>query len=487
MNNPFFTDNFVLEDLTYIPIGNFVPMFNRPYMVNLDYGAVDAINSRLDDTKSYKITPNIINGLTDRIMQHSAVGYETQINNNWITTKKFIFMLKVSCTDQMGITNFTYIQGYTDYDGISMSGNIDMSLTHTINNVIETNLIQYNTPFGVVRREKLYKIYNVFTNDTSEMLFTQRPNDVFNNVDTINMFNLMGGGNLDVTNNLYTINPFDKRTVGSTVENNISTEYLSKILNAGMILNKEKAIHVNSFAIENVDSAGSRLVEPGFSDNRFFKYISRLAGSMSTLNKFQFQTLMQLDPSINDRFKLLNITKNYIDPNILKTPEVGEFWHGQDMITLKAYSVIESAVAMAVKYGFNKLYFIASNMSNPMSQAEIFITNFNSFINLEEQEFTTLLEIFKSNFINEVFLNESNNGQIPLHVEMYVDLLGTSKINITFAGYPGTWYTIPTFANSCFSPVVTVNKQAFDDLSQQLVNIVDTISSAGNNNVNNYY
>jgi hypothetical protein len=116
-------------------------------------------------------------------------------------------------------------------------------------------------------------------------------------------------------------------------------------------------------------------------------------------------------------------------------------------------------------------------MTNPTGIPEVFITNFNSFINLDEIEFNYLLEIFKERFISDIFLNETSLGVIPMHVEYYIDLLGTSKINLSFAGYPSNWYTIPTFANSNFAPVVTIDKNTLDYSTYQLNGIIESISS----------
>ena len=159
---------------------------------------------------------------------------------------------------------------------------------------------------------------------------------------------------------------------------------------------------------------------------------------------------------------------------------MGDYWHGQDPVTVKAYSLIENSVSLATKYGFNKIYFTASNMANPMGLAEVFITNFNSFINLEEQEFNYLLEIFKEKFVTEIFLNETNGGILPMHMEGYIDLMGTSKINLSFAGYPANWYTIPTFANSLFAPVISIDKQAVDHMSFQLGTVIDSLTTMHN-------
>lgn len=472
-----FGDNFIIEDLTYIPMGNYVPMFNRPYTVNATKDAIDTISERMHDTKSGKITPNIVNGVAAQVIQPSAVGYQTFINNDWISTKKYIFLLKVKSLDATGVEINSYIQGYTEYDGITNTGNIDGNLNHFINNVIETTEMTINTPLGIIRKEKLYKIYNIFFNGGFNEVYTQRPSDILENINLLNMSNFIQDPNMTVNYMGNYMNSVDTKTISSSIDNNITTQYLSKILTTGVLNHKDKDIFINSYEIGNGVTPESQIPDPSVHDNRFLKYISRMAGYKIVREVFNFQTLMNIDPTIYNRFKVLNITKNYVDPTISNTPEVGDYWNGQDPVTVKAYSLIENSVSLATKYGFNKIFFTASNMTNPTGIAEVFITNFNSFINLEEMEFNYLLELFKEKFITEIFLNETNSGILPMHLECYIDLLGTSKINLSFAGYPNNWYTIPTFANSNFAPVVTIDKNAIDLSTYQLSGIIESINS----------
>ena len=475
-----FGDNFTIEDLTYIPMGNYVPMFNRPYTVNASKSAIDQISERMYDTKAGKVTPNIVNGIAGEIIQPSGVGYMSMCNNDWVSIKKFIFLLKVRSLDPTGVEINSYIQGYTEFDGITASGHIDPNMVHYINNVIETTTMTINTPLGVIRKEKLYRIYNVFFNGGFNELFTQRPSDVLENINLLNMSQFINDPTLQTQNMGSYMNSVDTKALSSSVDNNITTEYLSKILTTGIHDVKNKDIFINSYEISNGMAPESRLPEPSIHDNRFLKYISRVAGFKIVREFFTFQSLMNVDPTIYNRFKVLNITKSYVDPTMMQTPEVGDYWHGQDPVTIKAYSLIENSVSLATKYGFNKIHFSASNMTNPMGIAEVFITNFNSFINLEEQEFNYLLEIFKEKFVTEIFLNETNSGVIPMHLEGYIDLLGTSKINLTYAGYPSNWYTIPTFANSLFAPVISIDKQAVDFMSFQLGSVIDTLTTQFN-------
>ena len=475
-----FGDNFSIEEMTYIPMGNYMPMFNRPYTVNASRQAIDTISERLDDTKAGKITPNIVNGVAGEIIQPSAVGYMSLCNNDWVSTKKFIFLLKVRSMDPTGVEINSYIQGYTEFDGITNSGHIDTNMTHFINNVIETTTMTIQTPMGVIRKEKLYRIYNVFFNGGFNELFTQRPSDVLENINLLNMSQFINDPSMTTQYMGSYMNAVDTKALSSSVENNITTEYLSKILTTGIHDVKNKDIFINSYEISNGMAPEARLPEPSVHDNRFLKYISRQAGFKIVREFFNFQQLMNIDPTIYNRFQVLNITKDYIDPTMTHTPEMGDYWHGQDPVTVKAYSLIENSVSLATKYGFNKIYFTASNMANPMGLAEVFITNFNSFINLEEQEFNYLLEIFKEKFVTEIFLNETNGGILPMHMEGYIDLMGTSKINLSFAGYPANWYTIPTFANSLFAPVISIDKQAVDHMSFQLGTVIDSLTTMHN-------
>jgi hypothetical protein len=470
----------VIEDLIYIPMGQQSVMFNRPYMASTDYNAIEEIAGRLHDSRTIKLTPNMVNGYTSGILQHSSVPMPSVIDNSFVTSPKLIFILQASYKQASGIRHKVYMQGYTNYDGVTLNGAIDHRLLHYINTIIETHIVNFNTPLGVITNEKLHRVYTVSAhNGTQDLLYSQRPSDLYNNYETINLASLgsMGGlSDFSMSNKQFTLDPFDVRPICSDMGNNIATNYLVKTLNAGLINGKDKELMMNSIAVtQNYGPSDNSLQEPGLNDNPFIRTLSRLDGLNTSSNVFTFSALMSLDATIEQRFKLLNLTKSYVSPVDMATPEVGEYWHGQDPVTLKAYGLIEASVALASKFGFSKLSFTASNMLDFTGAATIFITGFNSFMQLEELGFNTLLELFKDSYINQIFLNETSGGVIPTNIEMYVDLIGTSKICLTYAGYPTTWYTIPTFANAAFTPILTVDKAAFDELSTNITCVVENI------------
>lgn len=482
------TDNFLINDLIYIPLGNHLPMYSRPYVVNATHQAVETIAGRMEESKSAKVTPSLLNETTAGIIQHSAVPYQTNVNSDWVSTRRYVFLLKVKTFDMVGTEINSYIQGYTEYDGISNTGNIDGNLVHFINNVIETTEFSVNTPLGITRTEKLYKIYNIFSPQGDADYFTQRPGDILENINVLNMSNIMGdSNNIQAYHVQNFINPFNNNIVGSNIDNGIPSEYLSKILTTGLLANKSREIHIGSYDIGEQNTVETRIPEPGINDNRFLKYISAMMGFKSTRNQFTFSQLMNVDNTIYNRFKVINITKDIINPVISNTPDIGDYWTGQDPVTVKAYSFIESSVSLALKYGFSKIYFTVSNMSNPTGAIDFFITNFNSFINLDESDFNYVLEFFKNKFITDIYLPETNAGTLPTHLEGYIDILGTSKVHLSYAGYPSNWYTIPTIANSMFSSAITVNQNAFNETSFNVGQVIDAISHQGVTASPSYY
>lgn len=471
------TSQFVIEKLEYFPVARHNPMYMRPYTFNVQQESVHTIADRLDQTRAGKVTPALLKGVTSGIMQPSVVGYETIINDSWASTKRFIFMMKVRHIDISGVELNTYLIGYTEYDGITPNGHIDTQMPHFINNVISTTVHTWSTPMGVIRQEKLADTYQAIYSMSNVDMYTQRPVDIYNAISAVEMaeFSQMPV-NLQTTSGM--VNPFNNNVVSSTLENNISTEYLAKILTSGMHATKAREIHMNSYQMGSDDPTEKFFSEPSVSETAFVRYLSRISGYKSVRPIFNFQHLMQIDPTIYERFIRYNITDEVRDPTLAQTPEVGDFWSGQDLQTMKAYALVENAVSMATKHGFTKMSFSATNMDNPLGQSNVYILNFKSFVSVSEQDMNYLLEMFKEKFLTEVFLNETNGGRMPLNMECHVNLLGTSKIYLEWPGYHGNWYTVPTFAGSAYSPVISLDQAAVDNAAFQLNNVLGTLVQA---------
>lgn len=350
-------------------------------------------------------------------------------------------------------------------------------MTHYVNNVMETNVMYIPTPMGTRRVEKLNSLYNAICSTSSNDIYTQRPVDLYEAISASEMAHYLPSDiQVQTASNLVT--PFGNNVIASSTENGITTEYLSRLLTSGMHAVKSRDIHINSYQVGHNDPSERFFTEPSISENLFLRTLSRVSGSRATKTTFNFNGLMAMDTTIYERFQLLNITNDFASPVLTRTPEVGATWGGQDPVTLKAFSLMENSVSMATKYGFTKLSFKCTNMGDATMAVTFAILDFNSFLSLSQQDFNYLLGIFEEKFKQEIFVNESSMGTVPIFMECHINLIGTSKIYLEYAGYTGRWFTVPTFANSLFSSVVSLDQGVVDHSAIELSKALNSLGEA---------
>lgn len=478
-NNVIPEDSHVLESLWYFPLGNHVPVFNRPYVVNADANAIGNLTDRMVGTGAVAVGSQQVADISAQLIQPNPTGEISTVDNNFLSQPRFVFILKVRSICVMGEEYCSYIQGYTDHNGITNTGAVDFNMVHRVNTIIETFNLSYPTPMGMQHRERLNKVYSVLGAMEHEF-YTQRPTDIIGNIDLLEMSNVLGMSDIsvDTHHTTNTVNQFNNNAIASKAENAIPSNYLSNVINGGInkLVNQNLFTDsFNSFTAETTNHNPSTM-ETSLYENRFLKSLTRITGNIGVRDNFSFGSLAMLDETIADRFKLIYPDKRQMDPTQLNTPETGEYWGGQDPITLKAYSLIEACVSLASRHGFSQLSFMATNI-NPTRQVSIGITKFNSFTNLEDHDKAQLLELFKNKLTTEIFIPETNAGFYDMFMEMHVDLLGTSKINLSFCGMPETWYTIPTGVNSLFSSVLTFDKNALDAVTSNFNTLITEVAN----------
>lgn len=478
-------DVFLLEHITYIPLGNQNPMYNRPMTVNANEYAINKITEHMLSTGANTVSSNIVADVVTGIIQPSAVAQASVIDNMWVTTPRFCFILKVNATDPMGINMNYYLQGFTDHNGITPTGHVDPKLLHTVNSVIETTNIDYTDPvYGHVRKEKLFRTYTVH-GAMSDEYYVQRPSDIVENMGLMELTNNMGyggpyGGVVEVEaqshNNL--VSRFNNNIVASASNNGVATNYLTKVLNEGIMKKANNDLFVGSFDTVDNTNKTSDIIEVSPHDNRFLKYISSMRGFMSVRNDFTYFDLLSMDNTVDQRARVLHVDDNRTVLDMYRnTPEVGEYWHGQDPVTIKAYSIMEAASSIVPQFGYNSITLTATNMADATGMANVIISDGNSYTNVDDASKMQLLEMIRQKFLTDVFLPETNGGVIDMYLELYVDIIGTTKIYLQYAGYPGSWYTAPTAAKSLFSQQITFNRDTLDAATQQFSTLVDNVVS----------
>lgn len=473
--------NVSVDELIYIKMGEFKPMYVRPYTATVQQSALETLANKMLSGGKPLATSSSLSGLTSGLISPSTVPILT-LDAEWVGEQRYLFWLKATVEDNFNIVHKYYIQGYTDHAGVTATGVGNARMEHTINTVIETIVLSNATPFGVVEQEKLDRIYNVtHGNHWGTEIYLQRPSDIYNNLHTNEYTQDLGKygsfESISTENTSLTVRTSDVVNKTSNVTNNIPVMFLQDVINAGINSSNElNFMSGNATEQSLATNAINRFNDPDIKNNQFLRILGHVNGSRR-YGVFSLGELIRLDPSIDHRFKLFDITKQFADVTTASTPNVGENWDGQDGTTLSAYSIIEASVGLSTKYGFSKLHFTCSNAFDATGTPYVVISYYKSLINLDDMQYSQLLELFKAAFISNVFMDQTNNNATNLTVHMYVDLFGTSKLSIVDSYGRDTWFTIPTFANSSFSPILTIDKGNLDHMGNQVNGIVDWLGS----------
>ena len=489
---------FKVESISYFPQPIQNPLYSRPYVVSPDGNAIAVLSDKLERENRSKLTGSFLSDVAPDIIAPSATAFGTPINQGFLSDKRYLFMIKVVNVGFSSLETVYYVQGHTNYDGIG-ANSVDPHLVHHVDSIIETVVQRGVNHVGhEYRREILSKIYDVVKGSLQYDVYLQRPKDIIDNLSLQGTINdvqgrvpdfFMGdgsstipgfGGVADFSYSAGTIiRSASDKVVTSRIENNISSNYLADVINEGVKDTKNKEFKLDTSFEVDTDIINNVGQEASIGSNRFMKKISLLDGFNVTRSEFTFNALMLLDPEgTTNSWRVYNVKKGGADDLLSHTPDVGDYWNGQDAVTLKAYTLIEEGIAMAMANGLSVVHCHFDSTSSPFLSADQtgIITYAKTLINIGDRDKGILLDVFKNRYFQETFLPACRGGALALYCDLYIDLIGVSKIYVEFEGMPGNWYTLPTLYNSYMLPVITPDKQAVDQTAWTISTLVDLVS-----------
>lgn len=470
---------FIIESLILTPVQSqmYQPVIARPYRFVVDQNTTDEISGRLIERETNIVSTDILSGLVDGILQPDIVGEATTINQQWCSQERYAFRLVVSYVTAGGIIRRSYVVGFTNYNGLSHSHAIDPDMEFYINSVIETTVMSSYYGNRLIETERLYRMYNVLTNGSTDIqIFTQRPCDLFNCRNTMEALSASYNADL-VTNNSYTIAPYDQRAICGNVGNNIGANWLAKMLTAGIATAQENDRFMGSHEMDTQSDA-SAITEPVIHDNLFLRTISRLGKSpMWSKTSFKMGTLLMIDPTTDrDKTTVINTTGGYQNLDYLYGDNTAD-WYGRDATTMRAYTILQSCIGLAMSYGFDRITLTASNHNDRFNPGAVcLVTDFASCMKLSNQEVDSVLNQFKSRFIQEIFNNETLQNMVTVNMTCVVDLFGASRVGLSYGGAPFVWYSLPTFASAATTPIVTTNFSSLESTAWDSTTCADTLA-----------
>jgi hypothetical protein len=275
---------------------------------------------------------------------------------------------------------------------------------------------------------------------------------------------------------------FDGRTVVSAApeksrrSNNVPAAYM-----AGILDKYQQAVTVQDVSSVSVEqelyhqARGFSAEKPTGADP-FIKSMASVRG-MPIGATFTYRDLMRLDPNV-DHVAVCMLQGQTMRAGAIPVHQQGqtEEWGGADIHTVSASILSNSVPGLLMDFAITGVAFTASNQNFGLGQMNrpvmITISNAEGF---SSADLYSQLEQFKIELEHTILNDLSYNNAISYWIEMRVDLLGETRIEIALDGGPKIPYVTPSFSDALLTPVVTNNDSRVLDVSRSFEALFGTL------------
>ncbi|MBB5409352.1 hypothetical protein HDG34_003293 [Paraburkholderia sp. HC6.4b] len=468
----------VVRRLIISPTGTYNTQYMRPYDNTLQGPGLNAICETLCGENRY--TPARLAGIANQIVSPAATPEKAiGIVNGWDATRCRYFM-EVESHSMGGAVSVVKVLGWTNYMGIVNTGSchIDPNMEFYVNSVVQVREYIETTPLGNQPHTNVAENAHVLVDPTyfdayvKEKTMSMRPEDMYATMSLNHLHNM--GDTLDTRTTLTRV------PVASTRSNSIAAFYAAAVLD-----NYKKAADSNNFGLqpetEVLDSARGYAQDSVLALNPFFRAMQEYREGMLT-NFFTWSDLCRLDPDVVHKVKALEL------PASTRVHRVGsgmsQDWGGSDRLTQVATILAQSVLALMSVYTLTRFAFTATNRQVFSSNAPSGVDGHSSitFIpgdaeSFSRRDLSPFIEQFRINLEHMILKDVSHNNQIDFWLEMRINLLGETWIDISLDGGPVITYVSPSFADALMVPVVTTQTHLGQRLAGDFHEICTTIAN----------
>lgn len=444
----------------FVETGTYDDMTSRPYQSNHDVRSHYQFQEATQGGTVF--TPEGISSIVGNFLrpkaQHQGV---VQIENGW-DTPRLRFSMHVEIPSNFAPL-YLIVTGYTDYVGINRHTNtVDPAMMLHINNVVTLRTVEDLSPMGAGRqRHQVQSAAHVLGADYNPSInhmehpVAMRPYEVFSKMSSMEYG----------TDILDTRQSFASGTKLSQRKNGSAPHYVSSIL--------KQYNHVMDDEHDDVDFTGKmsragQMSDDGMVTNNDFFFLLNHNTRFEIGNQFTYGEFSSLFPEINHE---------QVSKAILSSPGQNmeyargrhEHWNGTTAEVQVASILSHSIPSLMMDLMMTKLVFKATNRT---TNGQMLITPITAhgFANID-------LSPYMNQFINraniEVFRGLTHDGQIDFDLEMMVDILGDTTITISMHGQPPYTFTLPSFCDALYTPVMSTNDATLTELARNMHSLAD--------------
>lgn len=470
---------FEIEEFKMVETGTFNDQYIRPFRSHLNENTKDMFIELTRDES--RLDSKSLAGLASRIITPTTeAGPQIEIRNGW-GERRFMFHMRIRIGSHLAGGVYQYITGYTDHADTSFSGELDPEMRLYFNNSVMVDVRERNSGRGGGRTVGRVK-------DASHIIVPvstigeDRRNDRYNTTELMAPKHIMGVLMTDSADL-----PTTDMRAGLTTNNvekvsrsrGVATSYLADAING---INKAK---LKLDAEEHFESEFSGIVTD---QQRLYSEASAQLREASIANDPFMYWLEDRTNFVHDRFisygelcrklgyldELCNVWAIGSVHQESRVSERGESenWNTSHIETVVATAFCYSVPAMMMELMLTRAVIIATN-ENVDSRIAVDVKNVHSFA--DGVDLSPYIERLTDRIVDELFVDMSHNGDVSLWVEMDIDVEYGTFITVHYDGGPGIEYSLPTFADALYSPIVTHRRQNLNEIASHVSYLADHI------------
>jgi len=452
--------------------GGYNTQYRRPYDTCVDMNTYNIVVEKLQHTRHYE--PSLMGGLANKLVSPAATPEkELLLPNGWVERRmRFMMEIEYNYTTGGGMTEV--VLGYTDYNGVGISGSIDPNMLFFVNSIME---VRHTQSIGMMGNQTLTAVTgsshvlvdNAWQNVYSPMRDQHmRPVDIYAAMSRVQMRDIPQEGIVDARTMA------NNTAVKSFRSNASAASFVSKIFNG-----YTKSVVQGPFGDSEgdiIDRARGLTSEDSASEDPFLCAVMQIRGESGVGNTFTYGDLRRIDPNID------NVTiAQLLSPQALATvhrPGQTSDWGGSDIMTSTANILSQTIPGLLMDLALTRVVFKSTNR-DINSTARTVILDAQGFSN---GDLSRPLAAFVSRIESEVLKDISFNNAIEFAIEMNVDLLGETWLSLSLDGKAPIDFVTPSFCDALMTPVISNDNNRVlnlaDDFQRLSEHLVDNVTGS---------
>ena len=450
--------------------GTYNQVFDRPYQTNITPNDVNRYSELTQDGRL--INNATLSTLAPNILMPAAVaGAPIQIPHGWNQTR-YRFVLVVEQTMGIGGILMHIFTGYTDHNeatGLNQS-TINPNINLYFNTCVTVNVAQ-NLATSTHQATAQGRV-------TEQYHMLLRPQDV----------NPIRGYNMDGPVSLRPKDVIDKMSENESSLNGTTTSLCNGLMSESIIRSSRSYNAAPSYLAETLQAINYSTkaydqgnVQPG---TGMYDAAIGLVDEMPIRQDAFLQSLITRTNLNRDGCVTWGMLKSLypyienpqvthfkrIDPNrkdvYIHRAGGTEHWSGSTQETAIAARIAAAVPSAMIASLVGVAVFHVSNMGN--RGIEVAVTHAAPLVRVVAIDLLSAVEQLKKQLVIDIFNAVTDNNRIPIECNIRCDVMGDIFISVQFNCQPKIDFTLPTFADHLFTPIISRTRANLDRIAQDM-------------------